>query len=103
MNEPLKENEEPCTIADVTHRFFTPTMAKETADNAQKEFAAKEYETEQVLDKIKEAAELGEYSLETYYDENIAKKLRLLGYNVSDGFEGCFHQHYMTIDWSNGA
>lgn len=103
MNTDSKKAEQTCTIADVTHRFFTPSMAKETADNAQKEFAAKEYETKQVLDKIKEAAELGEYSLETYHDENIAKNLRLIGYNVSDGFEGRFHQHYMTVDWSNGG
>ncbi|MEQ8473634.1 MAG: hypothetical protein RIC35_20720 [Marinoscillum sp.] len=105
MNEVSEKDQQPCTIAGVSHRFFTPAMAKETADNAKKEFAAKEYETKQVLDEIKEAAEHGQYSLETYHDENIAKNLRLIGYDVSDGYKesGRYGDHYMTVSWQNGG
>ena len=100
-HQPKGTDEGHAPLAGVSHRFFTPSMAKETADNAKKEFAAEEHETKQVLDEIKEAAEHGQYSLETYHDENIAKNLRLLGYDVSDGYKesGRYGDHYMTVSW----
>ena len=65
---------------------------------AQKEIAAKDYDTRRVLKQIEEATQNGSFEIQTYDDHKIRQNLCLLGYKCSEPFKS-WNDVYMKVSW----
>jgi hypothetical protein len=99
MEETLKNKETAqLGIGAVSSRYLSAEKAKQMTIEAQKEIAAKEYDTKYVLEQIEEATQNGSFETQTYDDDKIRQNLVLLGYKCSDPFK-IRDDVYMKVTW----
>lgn len=99
MEETSKNNETAqLGIGAVSSRYLSAEKAKQMTLEAQKEIAAKEYDTKCILEQIEEATQNGSFEIQTYDDDKIRQNLVLLGYKCSEPFKS-WNDVYMKVSW----
>lgn len=86
---------------EIDTKYLSAEKAKEKTLESLKEKAAKDYETQCVLEKIHEAVKDGLFEITIYDDDKVRDNLNLLGYSCSEPIEdfGYYNDLYMKVSW----